>query len=67
MQVDEFADAFLETLDKAALQVVVEYLDLPMRQASSGDAGAARPERVYCYELYHQARVLLDAAAPAHG
>jgi len=53
----EFA-AFVEALQRATRQIPPDYFQLPV-------AGRETPiyrERVYCYELYHQLRVVLPPA-----
>ena len=65
---DQAADAFEDALKAAAENVAAEYLNLPMHTALPNNPGTtvqaltARLERVYCYELYHQIRLLMDSA-----
>ena len=51
---------FMESLIKAAEKVGAHYFQLPIAR---GDEPIYR-ERVYCYELYHQLRCMLDDCFP---
>lgn len=57
----EYQDVFLDLLDRAAVEVSAEYMTMQYISAQ-GKVEAARQERVYCYELYHQMRVLMCQA-----
>src|SRR5947208_1325293 len=53
-------DQFIELLQKATASIPRLYFQLPV-------AGQEQPifrERVYCYELYHQLRALLEQTEP---
>ena len=49
-------DDFLKLLASATKDVLPHYFDVPV----AGQDGPIYRERVYCYELYHQLRLLLE-------
>jgi len=54
-------DRFLNILQAATAQVSQPFFQLPV----AGQEDPIYRERVYCYELYHQMRTLLEALAEA--
>jgi hypothetical protein len=52
-------ERFLRLLSAATATVPAHYFQLPV----AGQADAIYRERVYCYELYHQLRTLLESLA----
>lgn len=58
-------DRFLDALMAATAGVPAHYFQLPV--AAEGQAEVVYRERVYCYELYHQLRNVLDCERLAEG
>ncbi|GGM46413.1 hypothetical protein ACFFX1_18645 [Dactylosporangium sucinum] len=58
---------FRQLLDKAAQQVADPWFALPYSSWNVTTTQNAYRERVYCYELYHQIRVLSDSDGRAAG
>ncbi len=58
-------DRFLYALMAATARVPAHYFQLPV--AAEGQAEVVYRERVYCYELYHQLRNVLDCERLAKG
>ncbi len=53
---------FDESLMEATAAIEADYMQLPV----AGREGPQYRERVYCYELYHQLRPLLEARLPTY-
>jgi hypothetical protein len=53
-------ERFLQLLSEASAAIPPHYFNLPV----AGQADAIYRERVYCYELYHQLRTLLESLEP---
>lgn len=57
----EYEDVFIDLLERAAVAVAEEYMTL-LYVTPEDQVREAYQERVYCYELYHQMRVLMCQA-----